>query len=104
MVIRTGGSTELGQIARSVREIGRTETPLEEKMVRFGKQVAIACAALSFLIPLIGLIRAMPMTEIFLVAVAVAVAAIPEGLPVVLTVTLARAPNRVTLPGISGPM
>jgi magnesium-transporting ATPase (P-type) len=95
VVIRTGAFTELGGIARSVREIGRTTTPLEEKMTRFGRQVAIACAGLSVVILVIGLIRSMPPAEIFLVAVAVAVAAIPEGLPVVLTVTLAIGVRRM---------
>jgi Ca2+-transporting ATPase len=94
-VVRTGADTELGRIATAVREIGQTAAPLQETMGRFGKRVGVAALGLAFLVGVIGLLRGIPTAEIFLVAVAVAVSAIPEGLPVVLTVTLAIGVSRM---------
>jgi magnesium-transporting ATPase (P-type) len=96
VVVRTGGATELGRIATAVREIGDTATPLQAAMARFGRRVGITIMALSLLVALVGTLRGMPPGEIFLAAVALAVAAIPEGLPVVLTVTLAVGVRRMT--------
>jgi magnesium-transporting ATPase (P-type) len=94
-VVRTGSATELGQIAVAVRRVGTTATPLQQKFDRFGHQIALVIALLSVLVLFIGLLRAMPASEIFVTTVALAVASIPEGLPVVLTVTLAIAVSRM---------
>ena len=95
LVVRTGAETELGRIATAVREIGQTAAPLQETMGRFGKRVGVAILGLALLVVVIGLLRGMPTAEIFLAAVALAVSAIPEGLPVVLTVTLAIGVSRM---------
>lgn len=95
IVVRTGAATELGQIAQSVREIGHTATPLQRKVERFGRAVGWAVLGLSAVVAVIGLLRGMATEEIFITAVAVAVSAIPEGLPVVLTVTLAIGVRRM---------
>jgi magnesium-transporting ATPase (P-type) len=95
VVVRTGAGTELGRIATAVREIGLTRTPLQETMDRFGRLIGIAIVFFSLLVVVLGLVRGMPPAEIFLAAVATAVAAIPEGLPVVLTVTLAIGVSRM---------
>jgi magnesium-transporting ATPase (P-type) len=95
VVVRTALRTELGRIASAVREIGLTRTPLQEGMDRFGRLVGLAIVGFSLLVVVVGLLRAMPPGEIFLAAVATAVAAIPEGLPVVLTVTLAIGVSRM---------
>lgn len=88
-VVRTGTSTELGRIATAIREVGATATPLQERMIVFGKQIAMAVIILSLVVAVIGLVRGMPPAEILLVAIAMAVSGIPEGLPVVLTITFA---------------
>jgi calcium-translocating P-type ATPase len=95
IVVRTGAGTELGRIAASVRRVGTTVTPLQEKMERFGRKIGVAVLALSGLVVLIGMIQNLDAGEIFLTAVALAVSAIPEGLPVVLTVTLAIGVGRM---------
>jgi magnesium-transporting ATPase (P-type) len=95
IVVRTGAATELGRIATAVREVGHTTTPLQEKMHRFGRVVGVVIVALSLLVAGVGLLQGMTAEEIFLAAVALAVASIPEGLPVVLTVTLAIGVNRM---------
>ncbi len=95
IVVRTGVATELGRIAMTIREVGSTATPLQEKTGRFGRQVGAAVLGLSLLVLLAGTLRGLPPGEIFLTAVAMAVSAIPEGLPVVLTVTLAIGVSRM---------
>ena len=95
IVIRTGTETELGRIATSVREIGQTRAPLQETMIRFGRRIGIAILGLSGVVVVIGLLQGMAPTEIFLASVAMAVSAVPEGLPVVLTVTLAIGVSRM---------
>lgn len=93
--IRTGRRTELGRIATAIREVGVTATPLQEKMVRFGKQIAMAVLLLSAVVVAIGLAQGLPPTEVLLVAIALIVSAIPESLPVVLTVTFAVGVRRM---------
>ncbi|MGH7696693.1 MAG: cation-translocating P-type ATPase, partial [Gemmatimonadaceae bacterium] len=95
IVVRTGAASELGRIAHVMREVGTTATPLQTTLERLGQLVGIAILGLAAAVLALGLLRAMPPAEIFLTAVALAVAAIPEGLPVILTVTLAVAVRRM---------
>ncbi|HSH46091.1 MAG TPA: HAD-IC family P-type ATPase, partial [Longimicrobiales bacterium] len=94
-VVQTGAATELGRIATAVREIGETRSPLQESMQRFGRMVGVVVAGLAAVTAILGLLRGADTGEIFLMAVALAVSAIPEGLPVVLTVTLAIGVSRM---------
>jgi len=95
-VVRTGERTELGQIATAIRRAGETATPLQQKMAAFGKQIGTAVVLLSVLIAIIGLVRGMSLAEVVLVAIAMTVSAIPESLPVVLTVTFAVGVRRMS--------
>ncbi len=95
IVVRTGGETELGRIATAVHEIGQTAAPLQETMGRFGRRVGLAILGLAVVVAIIGLLQGLSSGEIFLAAVAMAVSAVPEGLPVVLTVTLAIGVSRM---------
>ena len=95
VVVRTGAATELGRIATTVRQIGHTRAPLQEAMERFGRRIGVVIVLLTLVVAGVGLLRGMPPEEIFLAAVALAVAAIPEGLPVVMTVTLAIGVGRM---------
>ena len=95
LVARTGRSTELGRIATAVQGVGPSVTPLQEKMARFGKQIAVGVVGASLLVAAIDLVRGTPPAEIFMTAVAVAVAAIPESLPIILTITLAIGVRRM---------
>ncbi len=89
VVVRTGSSTELGKIATTVQDIGKSETPLQQKVDRLGKNIGYIIMIFALLIAAIGILYEMDPSEIFITVVAMAVSAIPEGLPVVLTVTLA---------------
>jgi calcium-translocating P-type ATPase len=95
VVIRTGGESEIGRIAASIRQLRPVATPLQQKIARFGRRVGVAILILSAVLLLIGLARGMAPADIFITAVALAVSAIPEGLPVVMTVTLAVGVGRM---------
>ncbi|HVB31871.1 MAG TPA: HAD-IC family P-type ATPase [Gemmatimonadaceae bacterium] len=95
LVVRTGADTQLGRIAQTVRATEPVPTPLQESFAQFGRRVGLVILALAALVLLIGLARSMAPADVFLTAVAMAVSAIPEGLPVVLTVTFAIGARRM---------
>jgi len=87
IVVATGMSTEFGKIAKLVQQ--REEpTPLQIKLSRFSKQLGIIIVAIAAVLFAIGIFRQQPLFLMFLTAVSLAVAAIPEGLPAVTTLTL----------------
>lgn len=89
VVAGTGAKTVLGQIARDVKELSVTETPLQQKMVRFAQFIGVLVLGSAGAIMAIGIFIGLNMTDLFITAVAAAVATIPEGLPIVVTVTMA---------------
>lgn len=95
VVIATGNHTELGTIAGLVRSEGITETPLQHRMAGFAKAVGALVGVAATLAFLSGLALGGSPQDMFLVAVALAVAAIPEGLPAVFTITLALGVRRM---------
>jgi Ca2+-transporting ATPase len=95
VVVSIGVETELGAIAQDIRAVERPETPLQRRMERFGRGVAVAIVVLAGLTFALGLLRGESMSQMFLTAVAIAVSAVPEGLPVVMTITLAVASRRM---------
>jgi Ca2+-transporting ATPase len=96
VVANTGVYTELGAIAGMLARVAPEETPLEQDLERFGQRVVLGCIAVSALVFAAGffLSHSAP-RELFLVAVALAVAAIPEGLPAVTTIVLALGTTRM---------
>ena len=95
VVVATGERTVFGAIARSLAVIKRERTPLERRVDGLSRVLAVAAVAFSGLIFLIGILRGLEPLEMFLVAVAMAVSAIPEGLPAVLAVVLAVGVQRM---------
>lgn len=89
LVAETGMKTELGKIAGMIQDIGRETTPLQKKLEKFGKWIVYLCFALVGLVFLLESLRGGKLIDIFLTAVSLAVAAIPEGLPAVVTIALA---------------
>ena len=89
MVVATGMATELGRIAGMLEGVGDTRTPLQQRLTVFGRQIAIAALAICVLIFAVGLLRGEPPLLMLLTALSLAVAAIPEALPAVVTVLLA---------------
>ncbi|OAL52100.1 calcium-transporting P [Pyrenochaeta sp. DS3sAY3a] len=89
IVIGTGGKTEFGAISASLQEIESPRTPLQVSMDRLGKDLSYMSFGVIAFIGLVGLWRGWEFLEVFQIAVSLAVAAIPEGLPIIVTVTLA---------------
>jgi len=89
IVIGTGGNTEFGAISASLQEIESPRTPLQLSMDRLGKELSYMSFAIIAFIMMIGFLRGRPFLELFQIGVSLAVAAIPEGLPIIVTVTLA---------------
>lgn len=95
LVADTGMKTELGKIATMVSEISRETTPLQKKLEEFGKWIVYLCFALVAVVFLLEWLRGGKLIEVFLTAVSLAVAAIPEGLPAVVTIALALGVHRM---------
>lgn len=89
LVIGTGANTEFGAISASLQEIESPRTPLQLSMDRLGKELSYMSFAVIGFIMLVGLWRGWEFLEMFQIGVSLAVAAIPEGLPIIVTVTLA---------------
>ena len=95
VVVYTGMQTELGKIADMVQKIEHETTPLQKKIEQFGKRIVYLCFALVGLIFLLEWLRGGKILDVFLTAVSLAVAAIPEGLPTVVTIALALGVHRM---------
>ena len=89
IVIATGMTTEFGRIAALTSSLERERTPLQQKLGVLGRQIGLAAIAISILTALAGWIAGRPAFDMFMVGVSLAVAIVPEGLPVVVTLTLA---------------
>ena len=89
VVVETGQKTVLGQIATEVREATVIQTPLQDKLMRFAKVIGSLVIAFSALVFGAGILLGEKASEMFMIAVATAVSAIPEGLPVAVTITMA---------------
>ena len=95
LVANTGMATELGKIATMVQQIERESTPLQKKLEEFGKWIVYLCFVLVGLVFVLGILRGGKIIDMFLTAVSLAVAAIPEGLPAVVTIALALGVQRM---------
>ncbi len=89
IVVAIGMNTEVGKIAGHLAETGSTTTPLQRKLAELGKVLTFGILALAAVIFAVGLLNKREVFEMFLTAVSLAVAAIPEGLPAVVTIVLA---------------
>ncbi len=99
VVSATGGATELGQVAGAVQRIAPGQTPLQQRMGRFTRLVGAWALASSVLGFALGAFHGEELSELFRAMVALAVAALPEGLPIVLTITLAISVSRMARRG-----
>jgi Ca2+-transporting ATPase len=113
VVAETGMNTELGKITGMIQDIGQVDTPLQKRLEQFSKWIVYVCLAVVGMVFIMGLIRESEairvlfngdvlgflrnksVTELFITAVSLAVAAIPEGLPAVVTIALALGVQRM---------
>jgi Ca2+-transporting ATPase len=89
VVVATGPETEIGRIAELLRSEVGVKTPLQVRLTRFGRYLALAVLAICAVVFIAGLLQGQPVLLMFLTAVSLAVAAIPEALPAVVTISLA---------------
>ncbi|MCF6158963.1 MAG: HAD family hydrolase [wastewater metagenome] len=99
IVVSTGMHTELGKIAGLIQEAGKEVTPLQLRLQAFGKKIVYLCLGIVTVVFLLEILRKGlekdPLLEAFLISVSLAVAAIPEGLPAVVTIALALGVQRM---------
>jgi Ca2+-transporting ATPase len=95
IVVATGIETELGRIAEMLDERSEVKTPLQQRLAYFGRYLALAALAICAVIFAAGVLRGEPLVRMFLTSVSLAVAAIPEALPAVVTITLALGARRM---------
>lgn len=88
VICATGMNTEMGKIAGLLNNEEDTKTPLQEKLAELGKKLGILAIGVCILIFIIGIIDGIAIVEIFMTSVSLAVSAIPEGLPVIVTIVL----------------
>ncbi len=95
VVTDTGMQTELGKIAEMIQSVGGERTPLQRRLDQLGKSLAIAAFVIVGMVFLLGLLRGEPARTMFLTAISTLVAAVPEGLPAVVTIALAVGAQRM---------
>ncbi|MBI2888493.1 MAG: HAD-IC family P-type ATPase [Candidatus Liptonbacteria bacterium] len=95
IVCRTGAGTELGKIASLIAKSEDEKTPLQKAIIRFSIHLSILLGILTFAVFVVGILSGRPVLEMFLTSVAIAVSAIPEGLPISMTVILAIGVERM---------
>jgi Ca2+-transporting ATPase len=94
-VVATGMQTELGRIAHLLAAAEDPATPLQRRLERVSQTLLYICAGIVSLVAAIGLLRGWPLMQVFMAAVSLAVAAVPEGLPAVVTIALAVGVQRM---------
>ncbi len=95
VVVATGMQTELGKIASLIQDVAPEITPLQKRLDQAGKILAITGVISAALVMIVGLLRDESLIDMFLTAISVAVAVVPEGLPAVVTITLALGAQRM---------
>lgn len=96
LVTATGMETEMGRIAAMLSRTSDSMTPLQKKLEQTGKQLGIGALAICALIFCMGILQEKPPFSMFMTAVSLAVAAIPEGLPAIVTIVLAMGTSRMS--------
>jgi Ca2+-transporting ATPase len=89
VIVSTGMLTQIGMIAGMLQSVPQEATPLQRRLDQLGRVLGWAALAICGAVFMVGWLRGIPLLEIFIVAVSLAVAAVPEGLPAIVTVTLA---------------
>ncbi len=95
LVTSVGMHTRMGQVAGMLRDIKEEPTPLQKQLAELGKYIAIGCLAICAVVALTGWLRGENLLDMLLTGISLAVAAVPEGLPAIVTISLALAVGRI---------
>jgi len=95
IVVATGMQTEMGLVAHLIQEAGEEATPLQKRLEQMGRLLVAGCVLICGLVVAMGLAQGLPAYKMFMAGVSLAVAAIPEGLPAVVTIALAVGVQRM---------
>ncbi|MBI5045359.1 MAG: cation-translocating P-type ATPase [Candidatus Levybacteria bacterium] len=99
LIQKTGGQTRFGQLATTLSTLSSEKTPLAKQLSSLGKVLTLLAIGVGIIVTLEGLFYRQPLTSVVLSGVSIAVAAVPEGLPLVLTVALALGTSRLAKKG-----
>lgn len=91
----TGMETEMGKIAGILGKIENTQTPLQKRLAELGKYIAIGCLLICTIVSVTGILRGEPVMNMIITGISLAVAAVPEGLPAIVTISLALGVGRM---------
>jgi Ca2+-transporting ATPase len=94
-IVKTGMHTEMGKIANLLQNIEQERSPLKDKLSSLGKVLVFLCIMICIIVTTLGIIRGQDKYQMFLLGLSLAVAAIPEGLPAIVTVALALGVSRM---------
>lgn len=94
-VVRTGKSTQMGLVSDMLGEISEERTPLQKRLGELGKIIGAACIVICILVSAVGIFRGYAVFDMLFTGISLAVAAIPEGLPATVTISLALAVRRI---------
>ncbi len=95
VVTATGMDTEMGKIAGMLGEIEESQTPLQKRLNQLGKYIAVACLIICTIVAVTGILKGENVLDMLIMGISLAVAAVPEGLPAIVTISLALAVGRM---------
>lgn len=95
VILSTGMDTEMGKIADMIESAGVSDTPLQKKLERLGEIMVVGCLVVCAIVSFMGVLRGEPILQMLLSGISLAVAAVPEGLPAVVTIALAIGVRRM---------
>ncbi len=95
IVVHTGMASQIGHVSKLVGGIEETETPLKRRLDQLGRKLIVVCLGVALLVFLAGFLQGVEIGQMLLAAIALAIAAVPEGLPAVATITLAVGMKRM---------
>ena len=95
IIFATGMNSEMGKIAGMLTSIEDEQTPLQKRLAELGKYIAIGCIAICAIVSVTGILRGEPVFNMIITGISLAVAAVPEGLPAIVTISLALGVGRM---------
>ncbi len=95
IILATGMNTQMGKIANMIQDIEQIQTPLQKRLKSLGRYIAFGCIIICIIVTITGILRGEPLISMLISGICLAVAAIPEGLPTIVTISLAIGVSRM---------